>query len=180
MHHPRAEHLEPAALAPNVDFGRRFGKREIRWPESHFQVVGFEESPQELVQDALEVGEAHVFTHHESLDLMEHGGMGLVGVAPVDTAGRDDPERRLAGLHDPYLHRRGVSAQQPPVGKVERVLHGSRGMVRGNVERFEVVIVVLEFGSFHDLESDRAKQRRDSLEGAGDRMQTAAPLTAPR
>ena len=100
--------------------------------------------------------------------------MGLIGIAPVDTAGRDYPERRLARLHDPNLYRRRVGAEQAPVRKIECVLHGTRGMVRRDVERFEVVIVVFEFRPFHYLESDGAKQRRDSFEGASDRMQAAA------
>ena len=67
-----------------------------------------------------------------------------------------------------------------PSGKVECVLHGTGRMVRRNVERLEVVVVVFELRPFHNLESDSLKQRRDSLEGASDRMQAAARLTTPR
>ena len=37
--------------------------------------------------------------------------------------------------------------------EVERVLHVARGMLRRHVERFEVVVVVLELGPFDDEEA---------------------------
>ena len=75
------------------------------------------------------MGEAHVLADHQPLYLMEHRRVGLIGIAPVDATGRDDPQRRLARLHGSNLHRGGVGAKQASVGEIERVLHGARRVV---------------------------------------------------
>ena len=52
-------------------------------------------------------------------------------------------------------------------------------MVRGNIQRFEVVIVVLDLRALCDLVSDIDEERLDARQGAGHRMQTAALHPAP-
>ena len=78
------------------------------------------------------------------------------------------------------LHRRGVRAQQPPVGEVEGVVHRPRRMIGGNVERLEVVEVVLDLRARGDIEAGTAEQRLDPQTRPGDRVQAAALLAAPR
>ena len=58
-------------------------------------------------------------------------------------------------------------------------MHCPRRMVGGNVERFEIVEVVLDLGPFHDIESEMAKERLNSLQRSGDRMKPPGPLAAP-
>ena len=72
-----------------------------------------------------------------------------------------------------------MGPKQESVVEVERVVHGAGRMVRGNVERFEVVEVVLDLGSLHDVEPEMTKERLDSLQRSGDRMETARALPAP-
>ena len=107
-------------------------------------------------------------------------------VAAIDRANRDQPHRRIVLLHVPDLHRRRVRAQQrqrlrrmargsvaegrgfsPGVRRrlhrlreIQRVLHVARRMLGGHVERFEVVVVVLDLGAFEHL---IAETREDLL-----------------
>ena len=83
---------------------------------------------------------------------MEHrrvGGVGLVGA--VHAARADDADGRLAGGHDAGLHRGGVGAQHDVVIHVEGVLRVARRMVLRDVQKLEVVVVVLHLGALHDL-----------------------------
>ena len=66
-----------------------------------------------------------------------------------------------------------------PSAKVEGVVHRARRMIRRDVERFEVVEVILDLRTCRDIEAGAAKQRLDAQPRLGDRMQ-AARLLAPR
>ena len=103
-----------------------------------------------------------------------------VGIAAIDAARHDHAQRRLVAQHRAHLHRRGVRAQQAAVGEVERVVHRPRRMVRGDVERLEVVPVVLDFGTVLDREAGVAEQRLDAPARAGHRVQAAGLLAAAR
>ena len=52
-------------------------------------------------------------------------------------------------------------------------------MIVGRIERSEIEEVLLDFGTIGDVESDRPKDRLDPLDCECDRMQSAAPRTAP-
>ena len=104
----------------------------------------------------------------QALDLVEHRRVGDVAVAPVGAAGRDDPERRLAGQHGADLHRARVGAQQqrPAVLlglEVEGVEHLPGRMLRRDVERLEIVPVVLDVRTFGDGEAHVGEDRDDLL-----------------
>jgi hypothetical protein len=73
-----------------------------------------------------------------------------------------------------------VGAQQRAVVEVERVVHGPRRMVRGNVERLEVVVVVLDLGPRHDRVTGAGEDLFDAQHRLGDRVQPAAALASPR
>jgi hypothetical protein len=104
-------------------------------------------------------------------------------VAAVDAARRDQPDGGLVRLHVADLHARRVRAEQgrgPPsaaVGRghrrrqVERVLHVARGVLRGHVERLEVVVIVLELGPLHD---EKAHAGEDGLEPLPEERQRMA------
>ena len=63
-------------------------------------------------------------------------------VGAVHAAGADDADGRLARGHDARLHRRGVRAQNDVVVHIERILRVARGMVLGQVQQLEVVVIV--------------------------------------
>ena len=90
------------------------------------------------------------------------GRVGRVGrLAPVHTAGRDDVDGWRLRLHRPDLDGGGLGAQQE-LGMagdvdVDRVLHRARGVIRRDVQRFEVVPLVLDLRAL----------RRPGIPGAG-------------
>jgi uncharacterized heparinase superfamily protein len=73
-----------------------------------------------------------------------------------------------------------VRAQQAAVAEVEGVVHGARRMVRREVQRLEVVPVVLDLRPFRQLVAQPAEDAGDALQGAGDRMQAGAVAVAAR
>ena len=73
-----------------------------------------------------------------------------------------------------------MGAQHVGVVDIEGVVHGPGGMMRRNVERFEVVIVVFNFGAFDYLETQRSKIICHALNGAGDRVQRAQVFAPTR
>ena len=199
MHHAAAGDLEPAAFERtahegDVDLGGRLGEREERGAEAHLQVVALEEAAQEIGDHALEVGEADVLADPQAFDLVEHRRVRGVGVDAIDAARRDDADlgHRLEMLvllhvllHVAHLDRAGMRTQQDAFGnlaafilQVEGVVHGTRRMVVGRVQRGEVVEVVLDLGTVGHFEADRAEQAFDALERARHRVQAATGFAA--
>src|SRR5262249_41820603 len=119
MHHAAAENLHPVlalaesdlalvALALDVDLERRLRERKERRAEAHLDLIDLAE----FLQDPFQMAEVGALVDDEPLDLMEHGGMGLVAVAAIGAAGDDHADRRLLRQHRPDLYRRGMRAQQ--------------------------------------------------------------------
>ena len=122
--------------------------------------------------------------------------MGGVAVDPVSAPGHDDANLghglpgvdQVAILLDVLhrvadLHRAGVGTQQVGCGgaaafHVERVVHGTRRMVFGRVERGEIEPVGLDLGALRDLETHGAKDRFDAFGGERDRVQAASAAAA--
>src|SRR6185312_14109133 len=191
MHHATAGDLEPAgvlagaaalALAEHtghVDFGGRLGKGEVRGPKAHREIT-LEERLQEPVQRRLHVGEADVLVDLESLDLVEHWRVRHVGIAPIDPSWRHDCDRRALAQHGADLHRRGMRAQEAPVREIERVVHRPRGVIGREVERLEVVEIVLDLRTRGDLEARAAKDLLHAQARQRDWMEPAALLAAAR
>src|SRR5688572_14075654 len=73
-----------------------------------------------------------------------------------------------------------MRAQQAPVAEIESVVHRPRGMVCGDVERFEVVPVVFDLRTVGDREAAAAKDLFDAATRARDRMQPAETLAPAR
>src|SRR5262245_5365876 len=93
MHHPATENLQPilafaetdavlVAPALDVDLERRLGEREIRRAEAHLDVIDLEERLAEFLEDPFQVPKVRGSVDHQTLDLMEHRRVGLVGIAP--------------------------------------------------------------------------------------------------
>ena len=68
-------------------------------------------------------------------------------------------------LHGTNLHRAGVGAQQHILMafKVKRVVHRTRGVILGRVQRGEVVPVGFDLGAIGHDEANRSKQLFDTL-----------------
>ena len=56
-----------------------------------------------------------------SLDLVKHGGMRHIQIDAVNAPRRDHRQQRDLRTHGAYLHRLGVSAQQPAIRKIKGV-----------------------------------------------------------
>jgi hypothetical protein len=116
------------------------------------------------VQRRLEIGEADVLIDIQALDLVEHRRVAHVRVARYTRPGAINANGRalLRGAQRADLHRRGMRAQQPAILEVERVVHGARRMIGRNVQRFEIVEVVLDLGAFGDLEAGAPEDLLDA------------------
>ena len=111
--------------------------------------------------------------------------MGGVTVAPEGAAGRDDPNRRLARHQGANLHRGRMRAQDlafAPVDgpEIERVDVLAGRMLGRDVERGEVVEVVLDVRALGNPETELAQNRRHFIERPRDRMAAAGRLPARR
>ena len=73
-----------------------------------------------------------------------------------------------------------MRAQQGVRIEIEGVVHGARRMVCRNIQRLEIVVVVLDLRPFRNGKSQRGKQRLDPPHGARDRMQATAHPPTPR
>src|SRR5574340_617927 len=171
VHHAAATDFQPAAVPAHVHLGRWLGEREERGAETHAQIIALKEALQEILHHALEVGEADLFIDPQALDLVEHRRMSGIGIDAVDAPGRDDLQRRLVRLHVAHLHRRGVGTQHMLRIDVEGVVHRARRMVFRDVQRGEVVEVVLDLRAGRDGKTQRVEQLLDALQRARHRMQ---------
>ena len=122
---------------------------------------------------------------HKAFDLVEHRRVRRVPVLAVDAAGRDHADRRFRVQHRAHLDRRGVRAQEFPraVGcglHEEGVVHLPRRMAGREVERGEVVEVVLDVGTFSDGEAHVGEDGGEFLEHLHHGMQRADRLEARR
>ena len=89
---------------------------------------------------------------------MENRAVGRVHlVGPVHPPGADHPDGRLARGHHAGLHGGGMRAKHGIVINVEGILRVARGMVLGDVEQLEVVMIQLDLGAFHHLEAQAHK-----------------------
>src|SRR2546425_2326196 len=171
MHHPGAQDLQPAPLAaaatgtaadtardgrPDAGFGE--GEVVTHDPNASF---GTEERAGEILDRALQVRQADVVVDDQALNLIELRTVrGIRRIAPVDRARSDDADRRLVALHEPDLYRRCMGPQEQVVGLDVKAVHRvPRGMVRGDVERLEVVELVLHLRSEGDFVAEPRKDR---------------------
>ena len=97
----------------------------------------------------------------------------IVGVAAIDTPGRDHSDRsiRLVLLHRTCLHGRGLRAQQNILRDVEGILHIARGVILRQVERLKVVVVRLDLRAFLHRKAHLQKDFLDAVQRDRERMQ---------
>ena len=119
----------------------------------------------------------------QRLDLVEHRRVRLIAVAAIDAARRDDADRRLLRQHGADLHRAGVGAQheREPSGlrlEIERIVLLARGMLLGDVQLGEIVVVGLDVRAFGDGEAQIGEDRGDLVPDLAERMNAALGLGA--
>ncbi len=78
-------------------------------------------------------------------------------IVTINRAWHDDLQRRLAVFHGADLHRRGVRPQQPIVGDENSILHIPSRMIFRKVERFKIMIIVLNVGAAGDFKAQAVK-----------------------
>ena len=190
MHHAAAEDFQPRLAGPDlqlaffprtahVHFGGRLGEREVVRAELGRHAVGLEEARDEGFQHPFELAHMRALVDDEALDLMEHRRVGLVGIAAEHPARRDQAEGRPARQHGADLHRRGVGAQKLAhavfIGIEEkRVVHFARRMLVREVERGEVMEIVLDVRAFGDREAHLGEDGDDLVHDLQGRMHAAA------
>src|SRR5215813_4535185 len=188
--HSRPAHLDPAGAfadatataaafeAGVIDLRARFDEREIGWAEAR-ACFGAEEQPHELLDRAFQDAERDAAVYKQSFDLVEHRIMrGVGGVAAENAPWRGHAQRRAALLHRVNLHRRSLRTQRQPLVDVERVLRAARRVIGRDVQRVEVVEVVLDLRPVLDLVAHRDKDVFDRLPQQRDRMKVAPPYAA--
>ena len=111
----------------------------------------------------------------EALDLVEHGRVGLIRVHAVDTARRDDADRRLLREHGAHLDGRGMRAQEKPLAfrirrEEERVVGLARRVPGREVQPGEIVVVGLDVRSFGDGEAHIREDHHQLFPHAADGM----------
>src|ERR1035437_8389471 len=137
---------------------------------------------------------------------MEHGRMSGVTVDPVGAPRRDDANFGHGARKQPFsrvtrsidrtvfldmlyrvadLHRAGMGAQKiGGIGSatldIKSVMHGSRRVILGRIERSEVQPVGLNFRALCHVESHRAKDRLNALQRERNRVQATLAALATR
>ena len=71
-----------------------------------------------------------------------------------------------------------MSPQQRGCVKVEGIVHGTRWVVRWNIQRFKVMEIIFNLRAFSHLIASVSKEAFNTLQRTGDRMQTAFLNTA--
>ncbi len=75
----------------------------------------------------------------------------------VDSPRNDDSYRRLSILHGPDLHGGGVRAEKQVIREVKGIPIVSSGMMRREVQRFEIVVIRLDLRPLFDRKTHRDK-----------------------
>jgi len=146
-------------LGAQIHLKARFRVAKIVRAETGFRLLA-QQRLKNVVQKGLQVANGDVLVHIEALQLVEICRMrGVGGIAPIDPARRNDPDRRLTFEHRADLHGGRVRAEEillagiflrdvgetGILGQVECVLCIPRRMIRGRIERVEAVILGLDF-----------------------------------
>ena len=121
------------------------------------------------------MAEMGLLVDHQTLDLMEHRRVGLVGIATIDPPRRDDAQGRLRFQHGANLYRARMRAQERAraVGggrEIERVVVLARRMFGRHVERGEIVEVGLDVGALGDREAHGGEDLGDLVGDLTDGM----------
>src|SRR5215210_8862447 len=184
---PGAADLDPAGVAADgaalavaeeardVGLDRRLGEGEEVRREADVAILP-EERAHQVGERALQVGQRDSAIDGEALDLVEDRCVRRVrGVAPVDAAGGDHVDRRLALLHRADLGRRGLGAKDDVAVQEERVQRRAGRVALRHVERVEVVVRGLDLSAVDDHVAQPEEDVLDLPPDLRDQVQVAAP-----
>jgi hypothetical protein len=116
----------------------------------------------------------------QPFELEEHRVVRGVGrVAAEDAARGDDAQGRATPLHGVNLHGRGLRAQGHPVRRVEGVLRAACRVQLRDVERGEVVEVVLDLGAVLHGVAHRDEDVFEPLPDDGDGVEVPGARPPP-
>ena len=132
------------------------------------------------MQCAFKIGETDIGIHNQTFCLMEHRGVSLVVVITVNAARRNNADWRLFIFHGTDLHAGSLCTQQAFGIKPEGIVISTCRMVRRNIQRIKVMIVIFNFRAGFNRKAQFAEKGFDTLNGTGDRMQTAIFHAASR
>ena len=168
--------------AARRDVGARLDEREERRDEARLRPRA-EERGEEFLDRPLQVRHRDAALDDEPLDLVEDRRVrGVDALVAIDTPRRDHSERRSPLLQLPDLNRRGVRAQEERRGSLavheEAVLRVAGGMVGREVQRLEVMAVVLDLRAVGDRVAHTQEDLLDAAPHDRDRMESA-PSRAP-
>ena len=108
---------------------------------------------------------------------MEQGRVGCIHrIGPVYSAGRNDADGGLLVFHHMHLHGGSLGAEQNVVGNVEGVLCIPCRMVRGQIQRLKVVVVILHLRTVCDREAHAQEDFLNLVCHNGQRVQLANGL----
>ena len=109
------------------------------------------------------------------LNLMEHRGVRRIAVAAINTARRNDANGRFLRRHGADLDGRCVRAQnhflvipRHMVGEVKSIMHCTCRMRLWNIERSEIVPVVLNLRPFGHSKAHIGKNLRQLVHNLAD------------
>ena len=196
MHHPAADNLHPVlaltdadlvarALIAHVHLRARLGEGEVVGAEAYLHVA-FEIGADELHQAPLEVAHIGGLVDHQPFGLVEHGRMRLVGVAAIGPALRDNADRRLLVQHRADLHGGRMGAQDQRIAVLVRlfqeegIVRFARRMIGREIQRREIVEIVLDIRAFADHETHFGEDHRDLFHHLADRVNAALRTRADR
>ena len=146
--------------------------------EACLDIIDLEELAHEIDEAPLEVAHMDVLLDDEAFDLVEHRRVGRVPVITVDTARHEDADRRFLGLHHAHLNRAGMGAKhfwRRAFLRVEEegVMGFARRVTFREVQRGEIMPVILNVRAFGDGEAHIAEDSGDLFEDLHDRVQLA-------
>ena len=110
---------------------------------------------------------------------MEHRRVSQIGITAINSPRTDHLERRRTAFHHPHLNRRRMRPQNSRRVYIKSVVHRTRRMVRGNIERFEVMIIIFDFGALGHFVTAACEYGRDALYSLRNWVQTALILASP-
>ena len=113
---------------------------------------------------------AHALIHDETFHLVEHRRVSLIRIAAIHATRGDDLDRRTFSNHRSDLHGRRVRAEQIPAREVEGVVHCTRRVIVGDIQRREVMEVVFDFRPRANAESCVLEDLLDPQHGSRNRM----------
>ena len=189
VNHTAAQDLQPVVAFPNhntigvaatanVNLSRGFCKGEIAGTETDVHPITLKKIRQKGFQTAPEMAHGDAIFDDNPLNLMKHGGVGLVGIAAIGPARSQNPRRQRGPFQGMNLHARRMRAQQHGMAMgirlihIKGIMHLTRGMMGGEIQGAEIVFVILNIRSMVQDKTLAGKQSHNIIQRAAERVAT--------